>query len=86
MLDGYGGFHYEIQGGSLQNACSSPAKETSGNKTSSYPYIPMPSISLHSHLWSLGGVDPWECNGFPKPVPLVVLGLFVEKHKDTEKF
>ena len=85
MLDGYGGFHYEIQGGSLQNACSSPAKETSGNKTSSYPYIPMPSISLHRHLWSLGGVESWGCSGSPNLVSLVVLGLFVEKHKYTEK-
>ena len=194
-MDGYGGVHYEIQGVSLQNACLWPAKETSGNKTSSYPYIPIPSVTifgpwvvwslggavvaqklvslvvrpfcretqihremlnkcmtqiwctllmesgcnagfvwfwvlmevfimkykgflykmlvhdllrrrlairpvpthispypsipcilLYSHLWSLGGVEPWECSGSPKLVSLVVLDLFVEKHKYTEKW
>ena len=53
--------------------------------SNSYPYIPMPSISLYSHLWSLGGVEPWECSGCPKLAPMVVLDLFVENHKYTEK-
>ena len=49
--------------------------------SSSYPYIPIPSISIYSHLWPLGGVEPWECSGSPKLVSLVVLGLFVDKHE-----
>ena len=72
-------------GVSLQNDCALPGKEGYDNKTSSSPYIPIPSLTMFNHLWSLGGVESWGYSGSPKLVSLVVLGLFVEKHKYTEK-
>ena len=41
--------------------------------------------TLFNHVWSLGGVESWGYSGSPKLASLVVLGLFVEKHKYTEK-